>query len=78
MGGESYATSAELQKLKDRLKDTLQIKMICLELLEIIEEQHIMLRPSEYEGLTVKPIGINQDLCPEYLSEAAKKSGIKL
>lgn len=30
--------------------------------------------PSEYEGLTIKPLGINASICPDYLVKAARKA----
>ncbi len=74
MGGESYATSAELAKIKGPFKRYKANKEHMLRVIRNHRRAAHNESPSEYESLTIKPVGINHNNCPDYLSEAAKDS----
>ncbi len=74
LGGISYATSAEMASIKgpfpryEHNKDNMQ---------RVIRNHRraAYKKPDEdYEGLTVKPKGIDSNYCPEYLLSAARHS----
>ncbi|MFT4311280.1 MAG: adenosylcobalamin-dependent ribonucleoside-diphosphate reductase [Candidatus Woesearchaeota archaeon] len=74
MGGESYATSAELAKFKGAFERYDANKEHMLRIIRNHKRAAYNVAPSEYEGLTVKPMGINSHDCPSYLVESAKSS----
>jgi ribonucleoside-diphosphate reductase alpha chain len=71
--GESYATSAEMArdiapfpKFKNNREDMLRV-------IRNHRRAAYNAPDEEYEGLTIKPQGIDANFCPEYLAEAAQK-----
>ena len=74
MGGESYATSAELAKYIGAFKRYDENKEDMLRVMRNHKRAAYNASPQEYEGLTVKPMGINPDLCPSNMLIAAKES----
>lgn len=74
MGGESYATSAEMAKVVgtfDRYHDNRE------NMLRVIRNHRraaYNVDPHEYEGLSVKPLGIDSSKVDQYLVDAAKES----
>ena len=74
MCGEAYATSAEMardhgpfSKYKRNAKDMLRV-------MRNHRRAAYNAPEGEYEGLTVTPVGLNGDLCPENLHAAAKET----
>ncbi|MFT4261411.1 MAG: vitamin B12-dependent ribonucleotide reductase [Candidatus Woesearchaeota archaeon] len=74
MGGESYATSAEIASVKGPFERYPHNKESMMRVMRNHRRAAYNERPSEYEGLTVKPVGINQEVCPSYLASAAKNA----
>jgi ribonucleoside-diphosphate reductase alpha chain len=73
MCGESYATSAELAR---DLGPFARYKANAKAMLRVIRNHRraaYNAPESEYEGLTIKPVGIDHELCPDELSSAAKE-----
>ena len=73
MCGECYATSAEMAKYFGSFPAYERNKEHMLKVIRNHRRAAYNARDSEYEGLTVKPIGINPDHCPEYLLTAAQQ-----
>lgn len=74
MTGEAYATSAEMA---GQLGSFPNYKRNDKDMLRVIRNHRRAAynAPSyEYEGLTIKPVGINHSLCPNNLSDAAKET----
>lgn len=74
MTGESYATSAELAK---ELGPFPKYELNKNEMLRVIANHRraaYFASDSEYEGLTIKPMGINPRNAAEYLIEAARRA----
>ncbi len=74
MTGESYATSAELaaahgpfSKYKENAKHMLRV-------MRNHRRAAYNAKPDEYEGLSVPPVGIDSEYCPEDLLKAARES----
>lgn len=74
MTGESYATSAELASVKGAFRGYAKNKDDMLRVIRNHRRAAYNAPPDEYEGLTVKPRGVNQHLIPKYLRDAAKNS----
>lgn len=74
MGGESYTTSAELAKAKGPFNKYEDNKKHMLKVIRNHRRASYNTHPSEYEGLTIKPMGINEEKSPEELVQAARKS----
>ncbi len=73
MTGESYATSAEMAK---ELGPFPKYEMNRDSMLRVIRNHRraaYNAEPEEYEGLTIKPMGMNPKYCPEYLLQSAKQ-----
>lgn len=74
MTGESYATSAEMAK---ELGPFPKFKLNREPMLRVIRNHRraaYNANHDEYEGLTIKPMGINPNFCPEYLLHSARQS----
>lgn len=69
----SYATSAEMASHLGPFPGYEKNKEHMLKVLRNHRRAAYDVSPDEYEGLTVKPIAINPDYCPEYLLKAARE-----
>ncbi len=74
MGGESYATSAEMAKVVGVFDRYETNKKDMLRVIRNHRRATYASDESEYEGLSIAPMGINSDIIPEYLSKSAKES----
>ncbi len=72
--GESYRTSAEMAKELGAFEKYKQNKEHMLRVISNHRRAAYNTEASEYEGLTIRPMGINQMFCPAYLLEAARKT----
>ncbi|MBO6525214.1 MAG: vitamin B12-dependent ribonucleotide reductase [Balneolaceae bacterium] len=71
---KSYETSAELAGELGAFKGYEKNKEHMLRVLRNHKRAAYNAEPSEYEGLTVKPLGIDASICPEYLLKAAQET----
>ncbi len=71
--GESYATSAEMAKEIGPFPKFAKNRDNMLRVIRNHRLAAYNSKDSEYEDLTVKPIGINPKYCPEYLLVAARR-----
>ena len=72
MTGEAYRTSAEMAK---ELGPFLRFNENREDMLRVIRNHRraaYNARDNEYEGLSIKPMGINPKYCPDYLLKAAR------
>ena len=72
--GQSYATSAEMA---EQLGPFPGYKRNAASMQRVIRNHRRAAYgadPSEYEGLTVKPVGLDEAVCPGYLLKAARES----
>jgi len=72
MGGESYATSAELASILGTFEEYQKNKDHMLRVIRNHRRAAYGADDSEYENLTIKPFKLRHDLLPEYLSTSAK------
>ena len=72
--GESYATSAEMARDVGPFPRYEANKDAMLRVMRNHRRAAYAVEEAQYEGLTIKPMSINADLCPEELVEAARKS----
>ncbi|MGE0002182.1 MAG: vitamin B12-dependent ribonucleotide reductase [Fimbriimonadaceae bacterium] len=72
LGGESYATSAEMAGELGPFASYEKNKEDMLRVIRNHRRAAYDVPTSEYESLAVPPIGIAKDLCPKYLGDAAK------
>lgn len=72
--GESYATSAEMAQALGAFPRYGNNKDDMLRVMRNHRRASYNAKPSEYEGLTIKPVGINPEKCPKALLEAARAS----
>lgn len=70
---KSYATSAELASELGTFEGYERNKEHMLRVLRNHKRAAHNASPEEYEGLTIKPMGIDGSLCPDYLLKAARK-----
>ena len=73
----SYATSAEMAKELGTFEGYERNKEHMLKVIRNHRRAAYNADPEEYEGLTVKPMGIDASICPDYLVKAAKKASDK-
>lgn len=73
----SYATSAEMAKELGAFQGYERNKEHMLRVMRNHRRAAYNTSPEEYEGLTVKPLGIDASICPEYLLKAAKDDSDK-
>ncbi|MBD3615216.1 MAG: vitamin B12-dependent ribonucleotide reductase [Gracilimonas sp.] len=73
----SYATSAEMAKELGTFEGYERNKEHMLRVLRNHKRAAYNADPEEYEGLTVKPMGIDASICPDYLVKAARKASDK-
>lgn len=69
----SYATSAEMAKELGAFAGYEKNKENMLRVIRNHRRAAYNVAPSEYEGLTVKPMGIDPTYCPDYLLKAARE-----
>ena len=72
LGGVSYATSAEMSSIKGPFPRYEQNKENMLRVIRNHRRASYNVKDDEYEGLTVKPKGIDSNYCPEYLIKSAQ------
>lgn len=70
---QSYATSAEMASELGTFEGYERNKENMLRVLRNHRRAAYNTDESEYEGLTIKPVGINSDYCPDYLLKTAKE-----
>ena len=73
MGGVSYATSAEIASVKGPFPRYENNKENMLRVMRNHHRASYNVSDEEYEGLTVKPTGIDSNYCPEYLLTSARE-----
>ncbi len=73
MGGEAYATSAEIASHIGPFKRYENNKNEMLRVIRNHKRAAHHAKENEYDGLTIKPQAINQELCPSQLLNAAKE-----
>ncbi|NLO18493.1 MAG: vitamin B12-dependent ribonucleotide reductase [Ignavibacteria bacterium] len=71
---ESYKTSAEMASKLGPFSKYEKNKEEMLRVLRNHQNACYNAPEDKFEGLSIKPIGINEDYCPKYLLDAAKKS----
>tara|TARA_R110002096_G_scaffold324349_2_gene518394 strand:- start:6066 stop:9656 length:3591 start_codon:yes stop_codon:yes gene_type:complete len=74
---QSYATSAEMAAELGTFEGYERNKEHMLRVMNNHRRAAYNADPSEYEGLTVKPVGIDASICPDYLLKAAKENADK-
>ncbi len=70
--GESYAASAEMAQSLGAFPRYANNKEDMLRVIRNHRRAAYNAKPSEYEGLTIKPAGINPEKCPKELVDAAR------
>lgn len=70
---KAYATSAELASELGSFEGYERNKEHMLKVLRNHRRAAYNVNDDEYEGLTIKPMGISEDYCPKYLLKAARK-----
>jgi ribonucleoside-diphosphate reductase alpha chain len=73
MCGESYATSAEMAKHLGPFKGYLRNAQHMLRVMRNHRRAAYNADPAEYEGLTITPVGIDPNVCPPALLDAARE-----
>ncbi len=71
--GEAYAASAEMARELGPFKAYERNREHMLRVIRNHRHAAYNSPPAEYEGLTVKPMGINEKLCPGYLLQSARE-----
>ena len=74
---KAYETSAELAKELGPFKGYERNKEHMLRVLRNHKRAAYDADEKEYEGLTITPVGIDEDICPNYLLKAARKTSDK-
>ncbi|MCF7872165.1 vitamin B12-dependent ribonucleotide reductase [Candidatus Woesearchaeota archaeon] len=74
MGGEAYKTSAELAKCQGTFERYEENKEDMLRVIKNHRYAAHNVEPEKYLNLTIKPSSLNEEFCPKYLLESAKKS----
>jgi ribonucleoside-diphosphate reductase alpha chain len=74
MTGESYATSAEMAKELGPFNAYPRNVESMLRVMRNHQRATYDAQPEEYEGLTISPLGIQADQCPQDLLKAAQQS----
>jgi len=69
----AYATSAEMAKELGAFSGYVRNKENMLRVVRNHRRAAYHVPPEEYEGLTIKPMGIDASICPEYLLKAARE-----
>lgn len=71
---KAYATSAELANQLGTFEGYERNKEHMLRVLRNHKRAAYNVEEDEYEDLTIKPMGINEDFCPSYLLKAAREN----
>lgn len=74
MCGESYNTSAEIAAAVGPFPRYKENKESMLRVIRNHRRAAYNTKPEEYEELTIKPVGVEEKHCPEYLVKAARKA----
>ncbi len=74
MTGESYATSAEIAKEQGAFPGYAPNKDAMLRVMRNHRRAAYNMAENQYEGLSVKPMGINHEICPPNLMAAAREA----
>ena len=74
LGGASYATSAEMARVKGPFPRYEQNRDCMLRVMRNHRRAACNAPADEYEGLTVKPLAIDPAYCPEYLLNSARSA----
>ncbi|MCW5941312.1 MAG: adenosylcobalamin-dependent ribonucleoside-diphosphate reductase [Fimbriimonadaceae bacterium] len=74
LGGEAYATSAEMAREHGPFPGYRRNADSMLRVIRNHRRAAYDARPDEYEGLTIRPVGIEAAACPDELLVAARKS----
>jgi ribonucleoside-diphosphate reductase alpha chain len=74
MCGEAYATSAQLAKVKGAFKHYKKNDEHMLRVIRNHRRAAYDVDSNQYDGLTIKPMGISEDLAPNALLKAARDS----
>jgi len=74
MGGEAYRTSAELARAQGPFERYEHNKKDMLRVIRNHKRAAYNAPNEEYEGLTIKPTGIDETYCPRYLLDTARKT----
>ncbi|MFP4568088.1 MAG: vitamin B12-dependent ribonucleotide reductase [Candidatus Woesearchaeota archaeon] len=74
MGAQSYTTSAEMARAKGPFERYTENKEDMLKVIRNHRRAAYNAKPSEYENLTIKPVGLSPDSCPDYMLRHAKSS----
>lgn len=72
--GESYAASAEMAQALGPFRRYDANREDMLRVIRNHRRAAYNAKPSEYEGLTIKPVGINAEKCPSKLASAAREA----
>jgi ribonucleoside-diphosphate reductase alpha chain len=72
--GQSYATSAEIAKELGSFPRFEENREPMLKVIRNHRRAAYNATPTEYEDLTIRPMGINPRYCPEYLFRSARKT----
>jgi ribonucleoside-diphosphate reductase alpha chain len=72
LGGQAYATSAEMAREHGSFEAYEANQEAMLRVIRNHRRAAYSASDSEYEGLSIRPVGINQNRCPDYLLEAAQ------
>ncbi len=71
--GEAYATSAEIARTNGTFPEFEKNRDDMLKVIRNHRRASYNSPISEYEGLSIRPLGINPKFCPEYLVDAARE-----
>lgn len=74
MTGESYATSAEMAKEVGAFPGFKRNREQMLRVMRNHRRAAYNMAENQYEGLTIKPMGINHEICPPNLMQAAREA----
>jgi len=72
MGGQSYTTSAELARAQGPFSRYDNNRDDMLRVIRNHRRAAYNAKPSEYEGLTIKPVGLSPEACPDYMIKHAR------
>lgn len=72
--GQSYSTSAEMADILGTFEGYERNKENMLRVIRNHRRAAYDAKKEEYEGLTITPMGINQELCPENILKSAQNS----
>lgn len=73
MHAAAYATSAEIASQQGPFPRYWANREVMLRVIRNHRRAAYNAAPEEYEGLTIRPVGLDEQVCPRYLVEAARK-----